>query len=165
VEVREARPEEWEPLRATRLAALADSPSAFGSSLASERDRPETYWRDRLEQRGPEDGATFVVADDDDTAWYGLAATFVDPADRTAWLVSMWVDPRVRRRGLGGRLIEAAVSWAAHRGVDELRLWVTETNDAAIELYRAHGFAPTAGRQPLPSDPALTEIEMRRPLP
>jgi GNAT superfamily N-acetyltransferase len=164
VEVREARPEEWDRLRVTRLAALADSPFAFGSSLASEGDRPEAYWRDRLDRRG-EDGATFAVADDEAKSWYGLAAVYVDPADRTAWLVSMWVDPQVRRRGFGGRLIDAAVSWAAHRGVDELRLWVTETNHPAIELYREHGFEPAGGRQPLPSDPTLTEFEMRRPLP
>jgi GNAT superfamily N-acetyltransferase len=165
MEVREARQEEWQRFRAMRLAALAEAPSAFGSSLAIERDRPETHWRERLARREAGAGATFAVVDAEG-GWHGLAGVQADPADRaSAWLVSMWVHPRVRRQGLGGQLIEAAAAWAAERGIGELRLWVTETNDSSIAVYRARGFEPTGKRQPLPSDPSLSEFEMRRPLP
>jgi ribosomal protein S18 acetylase RimI-like enzyme len=43
-----------------------------------------------------------------------------------------------------------------------LLLWVTESNTAARKLYERCGFTLTGERQPLPSDPALPEIRMRR---
>jgi ribosomal protein S18 acetylase RimI-like enzyme len=164
MEIHEAGPEEWKRYRATRLAALADSPSAFGSSLAAERERPEAFWRERLAQSGTGGGATFGVIDAEGE-WHGLAGVFADPEDRAAAsLVSMWVHPRARGQGLGRRMIEAAAAWTTQRGIGELRLWVTQTNEPAIALYRSCGFEPTGERQPLPSDPSLIEFEMRRAL-
>jgi ribosomal protein S18 acetylase RimI-like enzyme len=43
-------------------------------------------------------------------------------------------------------------------------LWVAEANEPARRLYERYGFTPTGECQPLPSDPAVPEIRMRRPL-
>jgi ribosomal protein S18 acetylase RimI-like enzyme len=43
-------------------------------------------------------------------------------------------------------------------------LWVAEANEPARRLYERYGFTPTGDRQPLPSNPAVPEIRMRRPL-
>jgi ribosomal protein S18 acetylase RimI-like enzyme len=43
-----------------------------------------------------------------------------------------------------------------------LYLCVTESNASARELYERYGFTPTGERQPLPSDPSLPEMRMRR---
>jgi ribosomal protein S18 acetylase RimI-like enzyme len=45
-----------------------------------------------------------------------------------------------------------------------VHLWVTETNKHARLLYERCGFSLTAERQPLPSNPALGEVGMTRPL-
>ena len=45
-----------------------------------------------------------------------------------------------------------------------MHLWVTETNKRARLLYERYGFSLTAERQPLPSNPALGEVGMTRPL-
>jgi ribosomal protein S18 acetylase RimI-like enzyme len=45
-----------------------------------------------------------------------------------------------------------------------VHLWVTETNKPARRLYERCGFKPTGERQPLPSNPALGELAMARPL-
>jgi ribosomal protein S18 acetylase RimI-like enzyme len=42
---------------------------------------------------------------------------------------------------------------------------VTESNASARRLYERCGFSATGERQPLPSDPSLAEIRMRRDLP
>jgi hypothetical protein len=42
--------------------------------------------------------------------------------------------------------------------------WLTDTNRAARTLYERCGFKATGERQPLPSDPARSEIEMMLPL-
>lgn len=50
------------------------------------------------------------------------------------------VDPRCRRRGLGRRLVEAAVAEATRRGARKLGLRVLGGNAAAWSLYAACGF-------------------------
>ena len=50
------------------------------------------------------------------------------------------------------------------QGASTVHLWVTETNSRARLLYERCGFTVTAERQPLPSNPALSEIGMQRPV-
>ena len=79
-------------------------------------------------------------------------------------LISMFVRPQARGRGVGVALIDAVIGWARARDASSVRLWVTETNTRARLLYERQGFTVTAERQPLPSNPALGEIGMTRPL-
>jgi hypothetical protein len=53
--------DDWARVRALRLAALADTPDAFGATLAEERDQPEGFWRERLGRAG---ATTFVASVD-----------------------------------------------------------------------------------------------------
>ena len=45
--IRRVRSDEGPVLKAVRLKALADSPSAFGSSYPAEADQPDEYWEGR----------------------------------------------------------------------------------------------------------------------
>src|SRR5437764_13735273 len=49
ISVRRAGPAEWAALRQVRLAALADSPAAFASTLKREQEFDEAEWRRRAE--------------------------------------------------------------------------------------------------------------------
>ena len=157
-QVREAGPDDWAILREIRLAALRDAPQAFGSSYQREAGFTEEQWRQRINVRS----VTFFAHLDENAVPAGIAGVWVD--DGAADLVSMWVRPDVRRRGVGAALVTAAAGWAKARDHDTFFLWVTELNASARRLYEHYGFTPTVERQPLPSDPALTEIRMRRPL-
>jgi GNAT superfamily N-acetyltransferase len=75
-----------------------------------------------------------------------------------------FVRPQARGRGVGEAVIEAVAGWAIQKGATAVHLWVTETNKRARMLYERCGFTATDERQPLPSDPALIEIGMLRPL-
>ena len=46
--IRTFAPYEWSTYRDLRLRALADSPDAFGRTLAEEEDRLDTEWLNRL---------------------------------------------------------------------------------------------------------------------
>jgi ribosomal protein S18 acetylase RimI-like enzyme len=78
--------------------------------------------------------------------------------------VALWVDPRHRRRGVARALVDQAVRWAGDRQAREVILWVADQNTAACTLYQRIGFQPTGERQPLASNPALTESMLRLPL-
>ncbi len=55
-------------------------------------------------------------------------------------LEDLYVDPAVRRSGLGRALLEAAIARARERDCRRIELDTAETNDAALALYRAAGF-------------------------
>ncbi|MFL6671817.1 MAG: GNAT family N-acetyltransferase [Massilia sp.] len=64
-----------------------------------------------------------------------------EPAARHRALLGMGVHRDYRRQGLGLRLIEEAVAWAAaHTGLDWIDLEVLSVNEAAHALYRRAGF-------------------------
>ena len=158
--VRETVPDDWQALRDIRLEALRDAPTAFGSTYELEVLRGEAHWRDRVAR-----GGTFLafVPEVSATEPAGLIGGYQeDPV--TVELVSMYVRPRARGRGVGEALVAAVIDWAGNRNAECVRLWVTETNAPARALYERCGFAPTGERQPVPSTPGLDEVAMTRPL-
>lgn len=157
MEVRRPLAQEWACLRAIRLRALADSPGAFARTLDEERTRPEREWRNRA-------GGSYVAVAPDGS-WVGMVGGLLEPeSPQQAHLVGMWVAPDWRRRGVARRLAAAVIAWAEASGATEIHLWVAEANGSARALYDSLGFRPTGARQPLPSDPAVPEIMMRRRL-
>jgi GNAT superfamily N-acetyltransferase len=156
VVVREVSPDEWESLREVRLTALREAPYAFGSTYSRESPFTREQWRARINERS----VTFFACLPGIPEPAGLAGVYVE--DGIPDVVSMWVRPSARGSGVGEALITAAVDWARARDHDNLFLWVTESNAPARALYERCGFALTGEKQPLPSDPALTEIRMQR---
>jgi len=158
--VREVVTEDWKALRDIRLEALRDAPYAFGSTYAREAVFGAADWQRRISRGGnflgylPEASATEPA---------GLIGGYQEVPE-TVQLVSMYVRPRARGRGVGEALIAAVIDWAAARNASSVHLWVTETNKPARLLYERCGFTPTAERQPLPSNPSLAELAMSRPL-
>jgi ribosomal protein S18 acetylase RimI-like enzyme len=156
--------DEGPELERVRLAALADAPSAFGSTLDAESDRPASEWTDRARHGAlGSDRATFFARLDGEIV--GLAGGYRehDRPDEVN-LVSMWTSPAARRRGVGAALVRCVISWAADTGATTVALWVTDGNDPARALYERLGFEATGERQPLPSDPTRDELRMVRQL-
>ena len=158
-EIPEAGADDWQAMRDVRLAALRDAPQAFASTYEREVAFTEADWQRRIAGRG----SFLAYAPELGTAPAGMAGGF-EIAPGTIELVSMWVRPQARGQGIGQALVQAVVGWARARGATRVHLWVTENNGRARLLYERCGFQPTAERQPLPSDPELTEIGMARPL-
>lgn len=164
MQIRPAGVEEWERVRDLRLRALAEAPDAFGEQLANAGSADADHWR-RYVEGWPDssDHAVLVAADDD--GWWGMAV-----ADRRrgspdrADLYGMWVDPARRGEGIGARLVEAVVDWARDRGVATMQLGVTETNPAAMALYRRAGFALTGASEPLREGSSLRCLRLERAL-
>ena len=157
--VRLVREEEWELARDARLRALAESPAAFLITLAEEEHSTEEEWRERV--RPTDRRAWFAEAGDN--RFHGIVVVaIVEPDPRLAWIFSMWVDPGHRRAGIGRRLVEAAVEWAAARGASRIELEVSEEMEPARLLYLACDFVPTGKRRELPAHADAMAIRMAR---
>jgi ribosomal protein S18 acetylase RimI-like enzyme len=142
-------------LRDLRLRALSDSPAAFGSTYEGERPLTEADWRERLTRPGR---LSLVALLGDQPA--GIAGGHVEEAGHVE-VVSMWVVPSARGRGVGDALVDEVLRWARELNVREVRLWVTRGNVVAERLYERHGFERNGDVKPLPSNPCVDEIGMR----
>lgn len=67
---------------------------------------------------------------------------------KAAWLEDLVVRADQRGRGLGTRLLRAAVDWARKQGITRITLLTDADNTGARGLYVRHGFTPSA-MQPL----------------
>ena len=164
VEVRAARPDD-DPgqLRALRLEMLADTPLAFIEHLADAQRHPPGYWADRLRRYTADPHRCLRIAVVDG-AWVAQAGGYLDGAG-SAHLVSVYVTPRLRGRGLLEALAGRVFDWARQRRCPDIRLEVARENARAVAAYGRLGFRPTGHSQPHPLFPdASVEIEMRLPL-
>ncbi len=59
-------------------------------------------------------------------------------ADRVHWLL---VAPERQRRGIGRRLVDAAIAWARANGYEALLLDTTTEQQAAVAFYEALDFS------------------------
>ena len=155
--VRATTTTDWQALREIRLQALLDAPEAFASTHAREAALGEDEWR----QRASRDGSFIAFLPEVCPAGLG-GGYLAEPG--VVDLIGMFVRPQARGCGVGEAVVDAIAEWARQQGASTVHLWVTETNSRARLLYERCGFAVTAERQPLPSNPALGEIGMQRPL-
>lgn len=111
--------------KATRLAALLESPSAFGSTHEQESRLSDADWLKRAAESSGDRRVGFLALSSSGAC--GIVSGCVDDDDSSLIeLTSMWVAPTYRRRGIGGSLIDAVVEWARGREAGRLRLNVTQ---------------------------------------
>ncbi|MFI6781034.1 GNAT family N-acetyltransferase [Micromonospora sp. NPDC050276] len=145
IEIRVLTPDDWPTWRQLRLAALTEAPEAFCSRLADwqgDGDR-EQRWRDRLSIPGSHNVVALL---DGRPIGMSSGAPTADPLVMD--LISMWVHPDARGKGVGDRLVEEVARWARERGADGLRLSVMSNNARAKALYHRAGFRMIAGNLP-----------------
>lgn len=151
--------DDWRLWRQVRLAALAEAPYAYGSTLAEwqgEGDREER-WRDRLALAGSHNLVALVGSE-------AVGSASGVPRDGHADLVSMWVGPAARGGGLADSLVGAVEAWAVGLGLPELRLRVVAGNDRAVAFYLRRGFAFTPDPARLMRDGIRQTRGMAKPL-
>jgi GNAT superfamily N-acetyltransferase len=141
--------DEWRVYRDLRLRALADSPDAFGSTLAEEEGRLDAEWSRRLASGADARWNLPLVAEvrgePIGLAWGRIETSAPD----VAALYQMWVAPSHRGLGAGHMLLEAVIAWARAQNAAYLDLGVTCGNSPARRLYERAGFKPMGEPQPL----------------
>ncbi|MHB1906031.1 MAG: GNAT family N-acetyltransferase [Acidimicrobiales bacterium] len=156
--VRATSVEDADDYRALRLEALADSPAAFGTTLAEARAYDPARWASLAAS-----GATVL-------AWragrpVGMATGGLNDAHPgTRWLYGMYVTASERGRGVAEALVEAVLERTRALGDAALFLQVTGAMGRARAFYARLGFEPTGERRAMRRDPSLTLSTLARPL-
>ncbi|MEM1447010.1 MAG: GNAT family N-acetyltransferase [Planctomycetota bacterium] len=159
IEIQQLTEDHLATWRTLRLHALRDRPDAFGSTYEAEAVLDDEGWAAKWQSWIGSPGGVWAAMQGEKPV--GLVGCVCDhEAAGRAWLISMWVAPAVRGRGLGKALITSAIRWAKDQGLKELRLEVTSNNPVAAQLYSRMGFVMTGSSAPHPRNPALREKEM-----
>jgi len=104
--------QEWSTYKDLRLAALTESPEAFGNTFAKEVQRSDTEWASRLAS-GVNSSWDFPIVAEIDSRPIGLAWGRIEESNPAlANLYQLWVHPNYRRFGAGQLLLEAVTTWA-----------------------------------------------------
>ena len=142
--IRKAQIADLEPLAETRLQA---SPFAAGYAIASRKEAGEKL--SDLFCRGIEKGDTVCyLAVENDNIIGSCDVTVRKRLGRGlpkhAYLKNLFVDEGYRRRGIGGKLVQACAEEARRWDVCTLALEVENDNDQAARLYERLGFEDRA---------------------
>lgn len=148
VEVHRVLPEEWRAHRDLRLEMLEADPDAFWADPAEMRSRTEAQWREEivgprihLQARAGDEvlGGVALLPE-------GYTPEHPIPED-CAHIVSLWVRPTARGRGLSALLMRSVAELAISLGRPALSLDVDETNTSAQRVYERLGFRATGERE------------------
>ena len=133
---------EWRRYREIRLGALEDSPDAFASRFADQKDLEDTFWSARVATRVDSSTDLPLLAEVGREP-AGMAWGRIEPEDSAiAELLQMWVAPHFRGLGIGNMIVDAVITWATAAGAVRLVLGATCGNTSAMRLYLRAGFEP-----------------------
>jgi RimJ/RimL family protein N-acetyltransferase len=128
-----------EAYRALMLEAYGVYPQAFTSSVAERAAMPLSWWEKRLES--PLDHLLGAFQGEALVGIVGLAYEPREKARHKVTLFGMYVNQAHQQKGLGRRLVEAALDEARKQPrLKLIQLTVTAGNDAACALYQRCGF-------------------------
>ncbi|GAA2721504.1 GNAT family N-acetyltransferase [Cellulomonas aerilata] len=163
ITVTTVRPENWVEFRDIRLQMLADTPIAFGETLAHAEGTNEAGWLARI-ARATQPDRTAVAAVDETGRWVGTMSAYLS-GPGVATVAAVWVAPEHRGAGVTDQLMDALVAWArdtAH--ATALRLTVHEQNARAAAYFERVGFHATGETQPYELEPGGDLRVMQRDL-
>jgi ribosomal protein S18 acetylase RimI-like enzyme len=157
IEIVTATVNDFDRLRALRLAALKDTPDAFGAKYEDEVNKPISEWQDRLKNTN----WCFVVADGVDV---GLIAVDRAEKDRNSdcWLSSWWIHQDHRGSGIPKLMLNWVEQLCIEKKWKKIGLGVWPDNLRAISAYKKLGFTEAEKLLPSRSIPGLMYLAMYR---
>jgi RimJ/RimL family protein N-acetyltransferase len=163
VPIRPARVDEWSRWRETRLRMLRDDADFFSTRYDDMVREPDQMWRDWVGEAAAGEQKTLFVAEEDDR-WLGVVGAFLRVNPLEVQLISMWVDPVARGRGIAQDLIRAVAAWARDRESTTVVLFVQEANEPAQQLYERAGFRHTGDHTPATAGRSAFKLVLAAPV-
>jgi len=155
MEIRTTQKDDWKLLKQIRLAALQDTPTAFGVSYQAAAADSDAQWQ----VRAAGERTQFWLALDDGRPVGLVGAGFRDVSRYE--LIAMWAEPAARGKGVADELVAAVKARAVALGLEALFLEVAPENTRAVQFYQRHGFVFLDEWEPIDSHPHILAQSMR----
>ena len=126
-------------LREIRLEALQNHPTAFGSDLESEINRPLSFWEEMLADQVH----NIVFVAEFEGIFLGMTGIYIRDRVKLRHTGNIWgvyVKPNWRGLGIAEQIIKSSLEWAEEMSLQQVKLAVVTTNASAIRLYKHCGF-------------------------
>lgn len=156
--VRKTEERDWRDLKHIRLESLKDAPTAFNTSFDEASKVSDLEWRDRAKNLMP---LSYFMAYIQSNP-IGIVGSVVHNGEYH--LISMWVKPSYRRKGVAEHLIDTIFAHAQEEGFAAVALTVSVDNKAASTLYQKKGFVFVDHYKQLESHPEIDVQKMRAKL-
>ncbi|MDO8469712.1 MAG: GNAT family N-acetyltransferase [bacterium] len=131
--------EDWRDFKELRLRALKTDPTAFGSSFEEEINLPDDEWRRKLEDQKRITYAAKIL--DQLVGIAGVRFESLRHVEHMATIVSVFVNPAFRGKGIGYRLMSRILEdLHSNPKIIKVRLSVNELQVAARNMYEKLGF-------------------------
>ena len=140
--IRTLTQEDWQDWRTIRLEAVRLHPEAFGGAHEDESLNSDDSFKQGLIKNT-------VFGAYSDGSLVGVAGFFIfsmRKMQHRGSLFSMYLKKQYRGQHIAGELVNSVIDYAKSR-VQQLHCTVVTTNNAAIALYKKHGFE-IYGREP-----------------
>lgn len=143
ISIKKLQTSEWQKYKDLRLEALADSPTAFGSSAEEEAKRPDEYWRGRIDN-GNHKPLNLIIFAEFNGELIGMVGAFAENKVKIQHIADVWgmyVKSKFRGQGVGKFLLESLLNeLRASQEIKKIKIAATSTNQAAVGLYEKLGF-------------------------
>lgn len=136
-------PARWREAKQLRLEALQEDPPAFGTSYEDALEYADEVWTTRAKAAFEREGALALYAEVAGTlvgmagaGWTGRRKT-----RHVAEVYAVYVKPNHRGEGIGAALVQGLLEeLKTLPQIEKVKLGVTDSNEAAVALYRRLGF-------------------------
>ena len=163
--IREIEPSDGFVLRDLRLAALQESPQAFGATFEEESRLSDADWR-RLAKRWSDDPDTCFMFCQHNDEYIGMAGIVIQKENPAVGVIySVWLRPSHRGKLYAPKMLAKMETWARQKNIERLEGFVTEHNLPARAFYRKMGFCETNTRIKLRWDHSVEEILIQKVYP
>jgi len=125
------------------LSGLPSDPSEFRRAMQRRQEGPN-WVRQLHTMAGRGDGTVIMLdAPNGEAAGYAFITESVDPLnyERMGVIGELFVEEVWRTRGAGAQILQAAEKWLSERGIRAFQVFVTRTNEGAVDLYKQGGYS------------------------
>lgn len=142
--------DDWRRLKGLLISSSKESPDAF-SAIVDENAPDHTFKSLAKKWSRVRDEIAFILSDD--KCDLGIILGGVGNIGH------FWVDPEIRGKGYGKKLLGNFLDWARERHASKIHAFVTESSKA-IDFYKSAGFKVTSEKSELRPGSGKNMIKM-----
>lgn len=143
VQIVKLEPKDWMLFKELRLRALKEEPHAFCSSYEENVIKPDISWAKTLDEAGKEKTQWLVFAKLNKKI-VGMIAAHLEKESNTAHIISMYVSPEERGKGIAKKLMNNLLKKLKENiQIKKIIIDVNPMQSAAFNLYKKSGFKIT----------------------